>query len=424
MSICLETLLREHDGVHDYKINTVKTESYELFFVHNKLETVRATDTTATTVTVYVSHDGKLGLASFKVYASTQEGEAREKIAAAVKKAGMIANEPYALPENETLTGKIPSNLENESPEQVAAHIADAVFSADMLDFGSVNALEIFVNRLTVSVKNSRGIDKTETKYSAMIEAIPTWNEGVSVELYEAKRISRFDENEIRREIEEKMREVRDRGRAQPPAQKLTCPVRLNTEELSELFSELVSGLHYQSVYSHSNPHSIGDAVQKDPTGDRITVTMRGAIEGSVASALFDTDGVTLTDTEVISDGTVTAYFGDNRFAQYLGMPVTGNLSCMEVKAGTLTDKDLKTTPYFECVSMSGLQLDVYNDYIGGEVRLAYYHDGDTVIPVTGVSLSGKLSDALASLRLSQETACAGRYAGPAYGLFRGVEIV
>ena len=48
-----------------------------------------------------------------------------------------------------------------------------------------MNALEIFINKYTVTVKNSRGIDKREVKYGVMIEAIPTWNEGESVELYE-----------------------------------------------------------------------------------------------------------------------------------------------------------------------------------------------------------------------------------------------
>ena len=73
---------------------------------------------------------------------------------------------------------------------------------------------------------------------------------------------------------------------------------------------------------------------------------------------------------------------------------------------------------------MSGLQVDVYNDYIGGEVRLAYYFDGKEKHPVTGISISGKLSDALRSMRLSERVESVGRYRGPAYALFEGIEIV
>ena len=421
--INIEKLLNESSAA-EWKINGTKTESYELFFVHSKLETVRATDTDATTVTVYLDHDGKKGQASFKLYASTTESEAKAKIDSAIEKAALIFNEHYSLPEGESLDGAIESNLADYDPKTVAAKIADAVFSSDMLGDGSVNALEVFINKYTVTVKNSRGMNKREIKYSTMIEAIPTWNEGESVELYEAIRTSEFDYGKIKSEIEAKMREVRDRGYAKAPESKLSCPVILPAEELSQLFGELAHTLDFAAVYTRQNPFSEGDAIQKAPFGDKITVTMKGQLKGSTASALFDGDGTTLKDTKVIENGVVCAYFGGDRFAQYLGKTATGALSCYSVECGTLTDGELNSAPYFECVSMSGLQLDVYNDYIGGEVRLAYYFDGEKKIPITGISISGKLSDALNSIRLSSESTQSGRYSGPKLARFEGIEIV
>ena len=257
-----------------------------------------------------------------------------------------------------------------------------------------------------------------------MIEAIPTWNEGESVELYEAIRTSEFDYGKIKNEIEAKMREVRDRGYAKAPDNKLSCPVVLPAEELSQLFGELAHTLDFASVYTRQNPFSEGDAIQKAPVGDKISVTMKGQLKGSTASALFDGDGTTLKDTKVIENGLVCAYFGGDRFAQYLGKNATGALACYSVDCGTLTDSELRSTPYFECVSMSGLQLDVYNDYIGGEVRLAYYFDGEKKIPITGISISGKLSEALNSIRLSADSTQSGRYSGPKLARFEGIEIV
>lgn len=417
-------MLLNNSSLDAWKINGTKTETYELFFVHSKLETVRATDTDAVTVTVYCDHDGKKGHSSFKLYASTTESEAQTKIENAKQKAMLISNEYYELPFGETLDGAIATNLSISTPKEIAARIADAVFTADMLDMGSMNALEIFLNKYTVTVKNSRGIDKREVKYGVMIEAIPTWNEGESVELYEAIRTSEFDYDKIKTEIEAKMREVRDRGRARAPEVKLDCPVVLPAEELSQLFGELAYNLDYSAVYSHQNPFSEGDNIQKSPTGDKITVTMKGQLEGCTASALFDGDGTTLTDTKVIEDGVAIAYFGGDRFAQYLGKRATGMLSCCEVECGTLTDEELMKKPYFECVSMSGLQIDIYNDYIGGEVRLAYYFDGEKKIPLTGISISGKLSDALNSIRLSTAKKQVGRYSGPKLAAFEGIEIV
>ena len=151
---------------------------------------------------------------------------------------------------------------------------------------------------------------------------------------------------------------------------------------------------------------------------------MKGQLTGSVASSLFDVDGTTLVDTKVIEDGVAVSYFGGHRFAQYLDKKATGMLSCYHVECGTLTDEQLNSAPYFECVSMSGLQLDIYNDYIGGEVRLAYYFDGEKKIPVTGISISGKLSEALNSIKLSDTLTQTGRYLGPKLAVFDGIEIV
>ncbi len=417
-------LLAENTTLSAWKVRDEQTESYELFFVHEKLETVRATDTESVNVTVYVDHDGKRGNASFKIFASTTEDEAKSKIAAAAGKAAIISNEFYSLPENETLDGKIASNFDERTPKEIAEEIAHAVFSSDMLEYGSVNALEIFINKHNVSVKNSQGIDKRETKYSAMVEAIPTWNEGESVELYEAQRFNSLNIEKIKKDIEQKMHEVCDRGRAKKPEMTPACPVLLLAHEFSSLCHELSSGLNFASVYSHSNPFSKGDRIQKAPTGDKISITMKGVIEGSIASALFDDDGTTLKDTTVISDGIAVDYYGNNRFAQYLKAEPTGNLICMEVGEGSLTEEELSQKPYFECVSMSGLQVDVYNDYIGGEVRLAYYFDGEKKIPMTGISISGKLSDAMNTLKLSNKCTTAGRYRGPEYALFEGIKIV
>ncbi len=417
-------LLGENKDISAWKVSREATESYELFFVHSKLETVRVTDTEDVNVTVYVDHGELRGNASFRLFASTTEAEAIAKIAASAEKAALIGNEFYKLPENESFEGSIPSNFADFVPADLAQKIADAVFSADMLEFGSVNALEVFINKIRVNVKNSCGIDKTEHKYSAMVEAIPTWNEGESVELYEAQRFNSLDVNKITQEIADKMREVRDRGRAVKPDVKPVCPVLLPAAELASLCSELTWGLGYGSVYSHSNPFSEGDAVQKAPVGDKLNITMRGVIEGSVASALFDADGTTLTDTEVIRDGSVVSYYGSSRFAQYLGKKPTGALACMEVAPGSLTEEELNSKPYFECVSMSGLQVDVYNDYIGGEVRLAYYFDGEKKLPLTGISISGKLSDALNSLKLADKVTSTGKYQGPKYALIDGVQVV
>ena len=419
------TLLKADPRVSDYRINTMSRISYELFFVHRDLETVRSTETTETRVTVFSAHNGKLGDATFQVYSSYTDETIRSKIEEALAKAELVDNEPYALPENETGHFASDSNMRELALPELGAAIADAVFAADCYENGSINALEVFVYRDTVRVLNSRGIDKSEVKYLAMAEAIPTWNTAEeSVELYECHNFTELDREAIRAEIDSKMREVRDRSLAKKPEGPIACRVLLAAPELREVFESIAYNLTFAGQYQQSNAYQVGDPIQKDPTGDRLSLTVRGKMKGSISSAAFDEDGFTARDRQIIENGVAKACFGSVRFASYVGAEPTGALRCMEVATGTVSREELAAKPYFRCASMSGVQVDVYNDYLGGEVRLGYYFDGMREIPLTGISISGKLSEALASMRLSERETVYENYKGPDFAVFEGVEIV
>ncbi len=420
-------LLQENKGVDDFRVSSTKRESYELFFVHQKLETVRSTDTLDISVTVYVNHDGKLGSSTFAVYDSMSDEEATAKIETAAQRARLVSNEPWELPAGTAQVEQpyeLPSNFKNYAPQELAKKIADAVFAADDLEGGSINALEIFLYEDVIRVANSRGVDKTQKKRHCMVEAIPTWNEnGESVELYENYTFTEFDPAVVTAEIAGKMREVRDRQHAEKPETPLRCNVVLRGKEIMRLAAVLARDLNYSSVYSHSNLHKKGDDLQPGNAGDKLSVTMCGKLTGSTRSAFFDEDGVDLAEQPLIVDGVVVGGFGADRFAQYLGEKATGNLGCVSVKCGTMDDES-ENGPYLECISLSGLQLNLYNDYIGGEIRLAYYHDGEKIRPVTSISMSAKLSEVLSTLRLSREPVSIDGYHGPAKALLKDVSIL
>ena len=422
----IQRLLEQNRELSGWRINETATASYELFFVHRKLETVRATDTVSTTVTVYVDHDGKKGDSIFTVSAAMTEDDVKQKIETAVRRAKLVFNEPYELPEGGEESAELPSNMKDRDPKELGQQIADAVFAADTVPGGSINACEIFLYRDTVRVINSRGIDKTQQKHWVMIEAIPTFTEGAeSVELYEDYRFTDFDPAKVTAEIARRMAEARDRFTAKKPQVPMEINVLLRPHEITELLAEMADDLNYQSAYMHANLHKIGDDLQENGDGDKLTVMMKAQVPGSEQSASFDADGAAFTDTSVIRDGVAAANFGSSRFGQYLGVEKpTGNLPCIQAEAGTLTNADMKKAPCLDCASLSGLQLDLYNDYIGGEIRLAYYFDGEKTVPVTGISMSGKLSDALASLRLSQCIVTEGAYEGPQYLLLKGMTVL
>ena len=414
--------LTSNPQVSDYKVNVTAKESYELFFVKGKLETVRATSTCDKQVTVYADHGECKGDSQFFVYPSTTQEELTTLVEKAVEKALLINNKTYTLPENEAGCFEVPSNFQDYELPALADTISKCVFRANTLPNADLNSVEVFVNRYTETVRNSRGIYKTQVRYDAMVEAIPTYNgENESVELYQQYNFSALDEAAIEAEIREKLQEVKARYEAVKADFPLEGNVILNKLELSELFSNIAYDLNYGSQYSHASLFHKGDAIQKNPTADKLCITMAGLLPGNIRSACFDSDGMALGSTVIVEDGVAVNYFGANRFGQYMGEIPTGNLRCLKVAPGTA--KITENTPGLEVVSMSGLQVDFYNDYIGGEVRLAYYRNGEKTVPVTGISITGKLSQVLSHLQLSEKTAICDSYEGPDKAILSDMKI-
>ena len=416
--------LTAHEQVSAYKINIHKKESCELFFVKGKLETMRRTDTCDREVTVYTCHDDVMGDARFFVYPSTTEEDLKNLIQEAVEKALLIQNPVYTLPEGQTGSYQVASNFADYDPVDLAAQVSDLVFSAGQQENSALNSVEVFINKHTESVINSRGLHKTQVRYDAMVETIPTYNgPEQSVELYHQYNFSSLDPDAVRGEIVRKMEEVRARCEAVQPEQIPACDVILCELEASDLFWNIADDLNYANVYSHSNLHKKGDAIQSAPEGDLIGITMAGALTGCVHSAKFDADGMALGSIRVVDEGKVVNYFGSNRFGQYLEETPTGNLRCIQVDTGSADPAKLTQGPCLEVLSMSGLQVDFFSDYIGGEIRLAYYRDGEHVKAVTGISISGKLSQVLNTIRLSSQTTVRDSYVGPRQVILRDMNI-
>ena len=393
--------LQANDAVCDWKINVTRRESYQLFFVKGSLETVRNTDNTDKEVTVYVDHNGFRGNAQFFVYPSTTEGELDKLIADAAAQAKLIDNAPYSIPGGEVGEYAVPTNFDSWDASELAAQIANTVFAANTLDVTSLNAVEVFINRITDTVANSQGLHKTQVRWTAMVEAIPTaTQDGESVELYEQLNFSALDLPTLSRQIADKLTQTKARHEAQRLEITGDPKVILNVQEISEMFWNFAYDLNFASVYNHQNVYNVGDTLQSAPEGDALGITMVASIPGCADSRAFDWDGMSMSERRIIDGGKVVACYGANRFAQYMNEVPTGSLPILKLDPGTVEEQK---GPYLEVMSMSGIQTDFVNDYVGGEIRLAYWHDGETVRPVTGVSISGKLSDVLNHIRFSKD---------------------
>ena len=412
-------LLKDNPNVDNFSVKTDKKESVEMFFALGKLETVRKTNVENSMVTVYTKNGEFMGEASFSVFPSDSKSALQNKIESALNSAHLVNNKPYELPKEEHLVKSIKSNMKDIDFVEMGKKIYGIADKVIKETGAQINALEIFMDKKSTEIENGNGLKKKMNYYNLFIEAIPTYDKGEdSYELYQAINLSVFDEAKIEDELRKYLEQVKNRAYAVRPTEKIDAPVILNKEELSELFNNLADMLHYQTKYNHGNIFDVGDDIQKG-NGDKINLEVKSYIPGSSHNKVFDNDGASFKDKVLIKDGIVEAFYGGTKYASYLGKEITGNLPCVEVQAGSADFDKICQKPYFECLSFSGIQIEEYSDYLGGEVRLAKYFDGKEVKYITGVSISGSLSEILRSMKLSKKKALYGNYLGPDKALMK-----
>ena len=74
-------------------------------------------------------------------------------------------------------------------------------------------------------------------------------------------------------------------------------------------------------------------------------------------------------------------------------------------------------------VEFSDFQVDSVTGDLFGEIRLAYWHDGETVTPVTGGSLSGSMLELAGEMYFTRESAQYDNWRIPAATLLKGVTV-
>lgn len=419
--------LLKQQNIDTYQINVLDKESFQLYFVHEKVETIRKVVFTDISVNLFIHKDGKIGGSKFVLYSTSSDEEIKEKIKEASTKALSTLNEPHELVKGDKPLEFISEPfIKGKELKEVAEEIATTIFNTPKSNKNAtLNATEIFINKYVNHIVNSNNLDKCETFYTGMIETIPTFNKkDESVEIYAQKNFNTFDKDELTKYIQEQLFEVEARANATKEELPSKLAVVLRSEEIASILRNYQYDLSYSSLYAHANMLKKGDRIQNEDAPNKITLSVCGNIKGCSLSSNFDEDGSEYKDRTIIKDGEVVSFYGPNRFAQYLKEENTGNLKICKLEPGNLTKDDLNGKEYLECLQFSGIQSDILNNYVGGEVRLAIYHKDGKAIPVTGFSISAKLSDVLNTIRLSKEITHDPVYCGPKFALFDGFTIL
>jgi len=412
--------LINNNNIDGYKIVENVIESNELFFVKKNVDMDRAKKVHHFKVTVYKDFEENekkyKGASTTNIYPTMSDIEIERAIEGASFAAQFVKNPYYPIVKPASEYGSMEgSSFSKESLPYWMNEITNAIYKNDKYEKGGINSCEIFLNKVYTHIVNSEGIDVASTNYDGMVEFITTWKEeGEEVELYRCLNFSDFDGDGLSQEVQNMITICKEKAVAKNTPALEKSSVLLTGEAVKKFFSFYYSKGSADSVYTEVSTWKIGDEVQGEKVkGDHITMTLNPFMKNSTCSGSFDEDGFDLQPVTILEKGVLKRYIADTRYAHYLNVEPTGKIDNIIVCGGDKTVNDLKKEPYLETAAFSDFTVDDQTGDFCGEIRLAWYFDGEKIIPVTGGSISGNINELQNELFLSKELQKDNEFEGP-----------
>ena len=401
----LDTLIKllKDAGVYAWELTDEKTRGWEFYFIRHALDQNRAKNVEHLYVKVYqLAEDGSsIGSASAELAPTASEAEAKALIESLAYRATLVKNMPY------TLVGPTPVETAAQEPVDVAAIAAKFLETMRCLpetEGEDINSYEIFVSEKTTRFVNSNGVDLQETYPSSLSEVVVTARrDGHEIELYRSYDSGSCDAEALRRDLVRTMQYGKDRLRAEPTPALGKADVLFSAADACEIYEFFAARVNAQMVFRKISPWQIGVPIAEDIRGDKVTVSAVRSLPNSSKNHLFDAQGAPIRDTVMVRDSVPACFLGDRMFSCYLGLENSFMPTNVSVEPGTHSEEELRRGAYLEVVEFSDFQVDYMTGDVFGEIRLAYWHDGDTVTPVSGGSVTGTMADFAKTMRMSRE---------------------
>jgi PmbA protein len=419
-----------HKEISGYKINETQVQSNELFFVKKNVDMDRAKSVHHFNVTVYVDFiegdKSYKGSSSTSIHPTMNDAEIENAIREAAFAAGFVKNPYYPLVNPETCDTVLPeSNFSKESLPYWMNEITKAIYRNDIYEKGGINSCEIFLDKIITRIVNSEGVDITKEGYRCMVEFITTWKEeGEEIELYRCIDCSDFDAELLADEVKNMINICKEKAIAGNTPALESSTVILTREAVKDFFAYYYSKSNASSVYNQSSTWKVGDMIQgEEVKGDRITLTLDPFMKNSTNSETYDLEGFPVKQIKIIDGGELKQYAADTRYAHYLEVPATGNIGNVVIESGCKTVEELKKEPHLMTAAFSDFTVDTFTGDFCGEIRLAWYYDGKTTVPVTGGSITGNIAALCHELYLSKERQKDNNFEGPEMVMLKNVTV-
>jgi PmbA protein len=356
------------------------------------------------------------GSSTTEVHSTLSDQELCKLIGDTAFAASLVKNEYYPLvtPSDSVKEVSI-SNFAERPMSEWMPMLAEAVFKADVHEKGWINSAEFFLNKIEKRIVNSQGVDVSFSKYKGQVEFITNWKESSEeIELYKNIDFSDYKPEVITQAVEDMLTLSKSKALAQNTPALKKSTVLLTREPVQDFFSYYYDQSSASAVYNKMSVFKAGDRVQGDNVeGDYVNIVLDPKLENSTVSVPYDNDGFPLKKVDLYSDGVINGLWGNKRFSHYVKAESTGDIGNIVISGGTRSLVAMQQEPHLELAAFSDFQMDSLTGDFAGEIRLGWYFDGTTRIPVTGGSISGNIKDVQKKMFLSQETEQNNNYVVP-----------
>lgn len=407
-------------GIALWRINELKEETAELFFVKKQLDTRRMKDVHKYEVTVFrdVEEGKKRGFSSVLLITSMDDAQLEEELRSAYYAAQFAANPWFELadPVQAPMVEK-DGELAHAPLAESAGRMVRALFAADTHADAFINSAEVFVSRTSRRILSSEGTDVSYTDADVSGEFVVQCKDPEDVEIFHQFKYRELDEAALTAKAAEALAFVRDRARAQKILKSGKYDLVLSGDNVAEVLDYYGKRSAASMVYAKYSTWQRGEDVQGETDGERLDMSL-------LATQPYSAEGIPMSDLPLLEGGKLLAWHGPNRFCRYLGVKPTGNYEKLSCANGTVPFEDLKKGPVLWAVTFSDFQMDAMSGHFGGEIRLAYLIEADgTVTPVTGGSVNGSILEAQKDMVFSKERYLTAEYDGPYAVRLKGISV-
>ena len=414
-------LLKE-SGVHAWELSDVQNRGWEFYFIRHALDQNRAKNVEHIQIKVYqLIEDGKfMGSASAELPPTATAEEAKKLISDLAYRATLVKNRPYPL--NPPRAGQ--PMLDESDTAAIAEDFIRTMRALPETEREDVNSYEIFVSDKIRHFLNSEGVDITERYPDSMIEVVVNARrDGHEIELYRNFTSGSCDSEALKRDLGKAMAYGRDRLITRPTPNLEKADVLFSGADACSIYEYFVDRCNAAMVVRQLSDWTVGKPISEEIRGDKVNVYARRVLPNSSRNRGFDAEGAPIRDTALLEESVPREILGGRMFSSYMGLENSFSPTNIEVSGGTKTEEELRRGSYLEAVEFSDFQVDSMTGDIFGEIRLGYWHDGETVTPVSGGSVSGSMLDFVKEFYMSAEQAQYDSMRIPALTLLKNVTV-